>query len=159
MANITAYPVGTPKGTDLVVGTQVADPNTDGDTNKTRNFTVKQIAEFANIPSAYTAYTALISQNGVTDPTATVIYNNTSSLFTWARTGAGAQTVTSSVNLNFTGGKTIVFVNYGNPGSDGLPPKWTITSDTIITVTTQDETGVLDDDILTSGAFEIRIYN
>ena len=54
---------------------------------------------------------------------------------------------------------TIVFINYGNPSSDGLPPKWSITSDTIITVTTQDETSVLDDGLLASGAFEIRIYS
>ena len=38
MANITAYPVGTPKGTDLVVGTQVADPNTDGVSNFMKMF-------------------------------------------------------------------------------------------------------------------------
>jgi len=159
MANITAYPVGNPKGSDLVVGTQVADPNTDGDTNKTRNFTVKQIAEFANIPSAYTAYTALLTQAGTNAPIATVIYNNTSSIFTWARTGVGTYTVTSSEDLKFTEDKTIVFINYGGPSSDGLPPKWSITDDTTITVVTQDETGVVDDGILTTASFEIRIYN
>ena len=45
MAEITAYPVGTPIASDLVLGTELADPNVAGDTNKTRNFTIKQIAD------------------------------------------------------------------------------------------------------------------
>ena len=47
MAEITAYPTGTPSASDLVLGTELADPNVAGDTNKTRNFTIKQIADIA----------------------------------------------------------------------------------------------------------------
>ena len=113
MANITAYPVGTPKGTDLVVGTQVADPNIDGDTNKTRNFTVKQIAEFANIPSSYTAYAALLTQTGTDAPVATVLYNNTSATFTWTRFGAGQYRVEANTSV-FTEDKTAAVFNLGS---------------------------------------------
>ena len=156
MARIIAYPNATNVNVDdCLIGTQ-KDQTGSYSSNPTKNFSVGSVVSAG---LGYTCYTALISQSGTNDPTATVIYNNTSSILTWARTGAGTYTATSSVNLNFTGGKTIVFINYGNPSSDGLPPKWSITSDTIITVPTQDETGVLDDGILKSGAFEIRIYS
>ena len=66
----------------------------------------------------------------------------------------------SFIKLNaFTANKTVVFINYGNPSSDGLPPKWVRTSDTLVKVSTQDETAVLDDGILNGAAFGIRIYS
>ncbi len=156
MARIIAYPNATNiSSDDCLIGTQ-KDNGTSYASNPTKNFAVGSVVSAG---LGYTCYTALISQSGVNNPTATEIQNKTGSTFTWLRTGSGTYTVTSSVNLNFTGGKTIVFLNYGNPSSDGLAPKWSITSDTIITITTQDETGVLDDDLLASGAFEIRIYS
>ncbi len=156
MARIIAYPNATNVNVDdCLIGTQ-KDQTGSYSSNPTKNFSVGSVVSAG---LGYTCYTALISQSGVNNPTATEIQNNTTSTFTWFRTGAGTYTVTSSINLNFTGGKTIVFINYGNPSSDGLPPKWSITSDTIITVTTQDETSVLDDGLLASGAFEIRIYS
>ena len=156
MARIIAYPSAkSVSGSDCLIGTQ-KDQNGTNQTNPTKNFTVDEVVQAG---LGYTCYTALISQSGVNNPTATEIQNKTGSTFTWLRTGPGTYTVTSSVNLNFTGGKTIVFLNYGNPSSDGLAPKWSITSDTIITITTQDETAVLDDDLLASAAFEIRIYS
>jgi hypothetical protein len=157
MARIIAYPYANSpiSEDDCLLGTQ-KDNGSTNQSNPTKNFSVGNVVTAG---LGYTAYTALISQSGVNNPAVTEIQNKTGSTFTWARTGPGTYTVTSSVNLNFTGGKTIVFINYGNPSSDGLPPKWSITSDTIITIKTQDETGVLDDDLLASGAFEIRIYS
>ena len=105
----------------------------------------------------YKSYTALLTQSGTDAPVATVLKNDTAPVLTWARTAQGVYTLTASEAL-FTVNKTIVFINYGNPASDGLPPKWTRTSDTIITISTQDETAVADDGILVDASFEIRIY-
>ena len=156
MARIIAYPNATNVNVDdCLIGTQ-KDQTGSYSSNPTRNFSVGSVVTAG---LGYTCYVALISQSGINSPTATEIQNKTGSTFTWRRGGAGIYEIESSINLNFTGGKTIVFINYGDPSSDGLPPKWRIISDTKIGVTTQDETGVLDDGILTGGAFEIRIYS
>ena len=116
MARIIAYPNATSvNAEDCLIGTQ-KDNTGSYSSNPTRNFSVGSVVTAG---LGYTYYTALISQSGVNNPTATEIQNNTTSTFTWFRTGAGTYTVTSSINLNFTGGKTIVFINYGDPGSDG----------------------------------------
>ena len=154
MARIIAYPQVTPNSDDLVLGTQKTTGGTN-QTNPTKNFTVDSIVQ-AGI--GYKAYTALLTQTGTNAPTATELKNNTSYTYTWTRTGSGTYTITANGNA-FTSNKTVVFINYGNPSSDALPPKWVRTSDTVITVTTQDETAVLDDGILNGAAFEIRIYS
>ena len=152
MSNIITYPTGTPSASDLVLGTKLADPNIEGDTNKTRNFTVKQIAAFANVTAAYTVYTALVTQTGGTAPTATVLQNTTGDTLTWARTGAGTYTVTSGTAL-FTPNKTAVFCNVGN-GERNQMLMWTRTSTSVLTLTTNGSDGRI-----TSGAFEVRIYS
>ena len=156
MARIIAYPNATNVNVDdCLIGTQ-KDQTGSYSSNPTKNFSVGSVVSAG---LGYTCYVALISQSGINSPTDIVLKNDTTSTFTWRRLGAGTYEVESSVDLKFTGDKTIVFINYGNPSSDGLPPKWSIISDTKIGVTTQDETGVLDDGILTSGSFEIRVYN
>ena len=89
MANISTYPLGTPGAGDLIPGTQkFTDAN--GETkNLTKNFTVSQVAAFANVTAAYTVYTALITQAAAAAPTATILQNTTGDTLTWARTGAG----------------------------------------------------------------------
>jgi hypothetical protein len=52
-----------------------------------------------------------------------------------------------------------VFINYGNPTSDALSPKWARISDTVINISTQDEQAAFDDAVLNGAAFEIRIYS
>ncbi len=114
MANISTYPIGTPAQGDLIPGTQKY-TNANGKTeNLTRNFTVANIAAFANSYSlGYTVYTALITQTGTDAPVATVLQNTTGGTITYARTSGGDYTVTVSGDL-FTVNKTIVFLNGGS---------------------------------------------
>jgi len=87
MAIIYSYPQGTPTLGDNVVGTQV-DPVTEE--NKTVQFTVGQIAAFANSYSlGYTVYTASLVAAAGAAPTATILQNTTGLTFTWTRTGPG----------------------------------------------------------------------
>lgn len=154
MARIIAYQSTTPATDDLLLGTQKTTSGTNK-TNPTKNFTVDSVVQAG---LGYTVYTALLTQTGIGAPVATILKNNTTATLTWARTAGGTYTVTADSNI-FTANKTVVFMNYGNPSSDGLPPKWVRTSNTVITVTTQDETAVLDDAVLNGAAFEIRIYS
>jgi hypothetical protein len=154
MARIIAYQSTTPATDDLLLGTQKTTSGTNK-TNPTKNFTVDSVVQAG---LGYTVYTALLTQTGTGAPVATILKNNTTATLTWARTAGGTYTVTADSNI-FTANKTVVFMNYGNPSSDGLPPKWVRTSNTVITVTTQDETAVLDDAVLNGAAFEIRIYS
>ena len=143
MARIIAYQSTTPATDDLLLGTQKTTSGTNK-TNPTKNFTVDSVVQAG---LGYTVYTALLTQTGTGAPVATILKNNTTATFTWARTAGGTYTITANSNI-FTANKTVVFMNYGNPTSDGLPPKWVRTSDTVITVTTQDEQAVLDDAVL-----------
>ena len=154
MARIIAYQSTTPATDDLLLGTQKTTSGTNK-TNPTKNFTVDSVVQAG---LGYTVYTALLTQTGTGAPVATILKNNTTATFTWARTAGGTYTITANSNI-FTANKTVVFMNYGNPTSDGLPPKWVRTSDPVITVTTQDEQAVLDDAVLNGAAFEIRIYS
>ena len=54
MANLTAYGTGTPKASDLLLGTKTATPNTN-EQNITQNFTVGSIAALASAPNIVTA--------------------------------------------------------------------------------------------------------
>ena len=93
MAIIYSYPQGTPTLGDNVIGSQI-DPITEE--NKTVQFTVGQIASFANSYSlGYTVYTALLTQAGTAAPVATVLQNTTGGTITWTRTGTGCLLYTS----------------------------------------------------------------
>jgi hypothetical protein len=150
MANIQAYPTGTPKVDDLLLGTSVPLPNTDAKPT-TNNFKVSDISSLTNI--GYTVYTALITQAGTAAPVATILQNTTGATFTWARTSGGTYTITASSNA-FTSNKTLVFNNNGSStGTFGFASAiWTRTSDTVVTITTGG------DGRITNGSFEIRIY-
>jgi hypothetical protein len=153
MATIITYPIGTPAAADLMVGTQkVTDVNGKIE-NLTKNFSVADVAAFANSYSlGYTVYTALISQAGTAAPTQTILQNTTGQTLTWARTGAGAYTVTSGAAL-FTADKTAVFLNVGD-GEANQMLMWTRTNTTVITLDTNGA-----DDRITGGSFEVRIYS
>ena len=87
MAIIYSYPQGTPTLGDNVIGSQI-DPITEE--NKTVQFTVGQIAAFANSYSlGYTVYSALLVAAAGAAPTATILQNTTGLTFTWTRTGPG----------------------------------------------------------------------
>ena len=151
MAIIYSYPQGTPTLSDNVIGSQI-DPVTEE--NKTVQFTVGQIAAFANSYSlGYTVYTALLTQAGTAAPVATILQNTTGTTFTWARTSSGTYTITASSNA-FTSNKTIVFMNLGEYAGGGVPRSvWARTSDTVATITTGG------DGRITNGSFEVRIYS
>ena len=153
MAIISAYPVGTPAAGDYLVGSDITTAGTQ--LNPTKNFVISQVVATG---LGYTAYASILTQAGAVAPTEVVLKNGTVATMTWARTGAGVYTCTASSAI-FTANKTIVFINNGNPVSDGLPPKWTRTSNTAITISTKDETAVADDGLLTEASFEIRIYD
>jgi hypothetical protein len=83
MANISTYPLATPKATDLVLGTQT---NALG-TNHTKSFTVGSIADkVSSIQLGYTSLVQLLNQTGTAAPIATEVYNNTGQTFTWSST-------------------------------------------------------------------------
>lgn len=152
MAQIVSYPTATPASADYLIGSQKT--TTGAPINPTKKFTLSSVVQAG---LGYTVYTALISQVAAAAPTAIELKNDTGATMTWTRSGAGTYVVTASSAI-FTTNKTVVFLNNGNPTSDGLPPKWTRTSNTAITISTKDETAVADDSLLTEASFEIRIY-
>jgi len=151
MAIIYSYPQGTPTLSDNVIGSQI-DPVTEE--NKTVQFTVGQIAAFANSYSlGYTVYTALLTQAGAAAPVATVLQNTTGGTITWTRTGTGEYTATIA-NALFTLNKTLVFINNGDGlhQGQGVAPNWTSPTTTTIDIDT------FSDGALINGAIEIRVY-
>ena len=90
MANISTYPIGTPAQGDLIPGTQKYTDANGKTENLTRNFTVAQLAAFANSYSlGYTVYSAQLTAGAGVAPTATILQNTTGLTFTWTRTGTG----------------------------------------------------------------------
>ncbi len=151
MAIIYSYPQGTPTLSDNVIGSQI-DPITEE--NKTVQFTVGQIAAFANSYSlGYTVYTALLTQAGTAAPVATILQNTTGGTITWTRTGTGEYTATIA-NALFTLNKTLVFINNGDGlhQGQGVAPNWTSPTTTTIDIDT------FSDGALINGAIEIRVY-
>jgi hypothetical protein len=150
MAIIYSYPKATSVvATNQLIGTQI-DPVTEE--NKTVQFTIAEVAAFANTSPGYTVYTALVTQAGGAAPTATVLQNSITGTMTWARTGAGTYTLTNS-GTAFTVDKTILFLNVGD-GEANQMLMWTRTSSSVITLTTNGA-----DDRITAGAFELRVYS
>ena len=155
MANLTAYGTGTPKASDLLLGTKTATPNTN-EKNITQNFTVSGVAAFANSYSlGYTVYTAALIQTGATAPVATVLQNTTGGTFAWSYTNTGQSRITVS-SITLPANKVAIFLSSGS-GDQGIGG--------IITTTTQ-----IDVDQFSSGgggpidgmsagtSIEIRIY-
>ncbi len=155
MSKISQYPVVQAAADDLVI---VTAPNA-SPSNATKNVTVGSIAQFAaQIQLGYDVYTANLKQKTTDDPTADELNNTTGATMTYKRNGVGDYEVTASATIFDPIEKVQVWLNYGNPGSDGLPPKVEVTATDTIIIKTQDETGVLEDDLLTVAPFEIRIY-
>ena len=153
MAIANSYPMGTPKSSDLLLGTSVPNPNTD-EKATTRNFSLSQVGSLINagFVGGYTVYTALITQAGTDAPVATVLQNTTSGTFTYARTSGGDYTITASGDL-FTVDKTIVFLN-GGSSENNHDVAWERVSGTVINLNTHNSDGKF-----TAGSIEIRIYS
>lgn len=155
MANISTYPIGTPAQGDLIPGTQKYTNSSGKTENLTRNFTVANIAAFANSYSlGYTVYTAQLTAGAGVAPTATVLQNTTGLTFTWTRIGTG-QFVATVAGTPFVANKF-----------------WAISSAKVPQLTsvvrTGDNTARFDvvasntaaaENSLTEGYVEIRIYS
>ena len=157
MANLSAYGIGSPKASDLLLGTRVGLPNSD-EIPLTQNFTVSSVAAFANSYSlGYTVYTALLTQAGAAVgniPVATVLQNTTGGTITWSRTAgnaAGEYTATITNSL-FTLNKTMVFINNGSASSTNNI-EWASPTTATVTIDTSA------DSVLTAASIEIRVYN
>ena len=151
MANIQAYPTGTPKVDDLLLGTSVPLPNTDAKPT-TNNFKVSDISSLANI--GYTVYTAALTQAGTAAPVAAVLQNTTGGVFTWSRVDTGKYRVTVS-GITLPANKVVIFENATNDLNLGGK----ITSTTVIDVEQFSSGGGGYSDVMLPGtSIEIRIY-
>jgi len=151
MANIQAYPTGTPKTNDLLLGTSVPLPNTDAKPI-TNNFTVSDVSSLFNL--GYKVYVASLIQTGTAAPVATVLQNTTGGIFTWSRTSAGQYKATIS-GITLPANKVVIFENA--TGDLNLGGK--ITSSTVIDIDQfSSGGGGYSDGMLAGTSIEIRIY-
>jgi len=151
MANIQAYPTGTPKTNDLLLGTSVPLPNTDAKPI-TNNFTVSDVSSLFNL--GYKVYVASLIQTGTAGPVATVLQNTTGGIFTWSRTSAGQYKATIS-GITLPANKVVIFENA--TGDLNLGGK--ITSSTVIDIDQfSSGGGGYSDGMLAGTSIEIRIY-
>ena len=156
MANISTYPIGTPAQGDLIPGTQKYTDANGKTENLTRNFTVAQLAEFANSYSlGYTVYTALITQSGTAAPTAVVLQNTTGGTITWTRVSVGSYKAAIS-GVTFVENKTAVLLGNTNVAMSIAALRKTTTDVTLEQklISTNASTDALDDVVI-----EIRIYS
>ena len=152
MANIQAYPTGTPKTNDLLLGTSVPLPNTDAKPT-TNNFTVSDVSSLFNL--GYKVYVASLIQTGTAAPVATVLQNTTGGTFTWSRTSAGQYKATIS-GITLPANKVVIFENA--TGDLNLGGK--ITSSTVIDIDQfSSGGGGYADGMLAGTSIEIRIYS
>jgi len=154
MAIITTYPVDpSPATGDYLVGSKITSAG--AQINPTKNFTIGSVVEAG---LGYTQYTCLVSQNGVNDPIAEDLKNNTGATMTWNRIGPGIYRCNASSPI-FTSNKTIVFVNVGtSPNGPGAFVEWNHDV-SYVEINIYDIAGAAADDLLDNGAFEIRIYS
>ena len=149
MSNISSFPTAIPDGDDLILGSQIDVAGIPS----TKNFTVQSIVD--KVPAlslGYTSLVQLLNQTGTAAPVATEVYNNTGQTFTWSYVSNGIYRITAT-GTPFAIGKTVVLLNSGNNGSGvWYDPRWSRISDTIIEVTSTDNS-------ITNGSFEIKIYN
>ena len=102
----------------------------------------------------YTSLVQLLTQTGTNAPVPTEVYNNTGETFTWSYVSQGTYRVTST-GTPFTVGKTVVFANLGSYNTGALRDiGWDRISDSIIEIET-----TTNNDTMTNGSFEVKIYN
>ena len=158
MANISTYPIGTPAAKDLLAGTQLYTDDNGKVQNLTRNFSVANVAAFANSYSlGYTVYTALITQAGADAPVATVLQNTTGGTITWTRTSTGRYVATIS-GTTYTADKTTVLVTSGGNNDNILRPRITATT-AIDWYNIDSSNNAVSDTIAETTTVEIRIYS
>ena len=151
MAIANSYPMGTPKSSDLLLGTSVPTPNTD-EKATTRNFSLSQVGALVNtVNLGYTNYVALITQASTNAPTIeATLANTTGGVPVWAYASSGVYTLTFP--FSFEVDKVIVFVNNGNV-SPTQNIGWALTG-----VAGQIRFNTQSDGNLSRASLEIRIY-
>jgi len=155
MANISTYPIGTPAQGDLIPGTQKYTNSSGKTENLTRNFTVAQLAAFANSYSlGYTVYTAQLTAGAGAAPTATILQNTTGLTFTWTRTGTG-QFVATVAGTPFVANK------FWAISSAKVPQLTSVvrTGDNTVRFDVVASNTAAAENALTEGYVEIRIYS
>ena len=154
MANLTAYGTGTPKASDLLLGTKTATPNTN-EQNITQNFTLSSVAAFSNSYSlGYTVYTAQMDAAAGAEPVVVELQNTTGLKFVWTRLSTGQYGATVA-GTPFAANKF-----WGIIGAKILQDVSVlrITDNTVRVDVAVSSTGVAVDG-LTAGYIEIRIYS
>ena len=155
MANISTYPIGTPAQGDLIPGTQKYTDANGKTENLTRNFTVAQLAAFANSYSlGYTVYSAQLTAGAGAAPTATILQNTTGLTFTWTRIGTG-QFLATVAGTPFVASKFWAMV----AAKGGEFPSVVRTADNIARVDNINCSNAAAVDGITEGFIEIRIYS
>ena len=151
MAIANSYPMGTPKSSDLLLGTSVPLPGTD-EKATTRNFSLSQVGALVNtVNLGYTNYVALITQASTNAPTIeATLANTTGGVPVWAYASSGVYTLTFP--FSFEVDKVIVFVNNGNV-SPTQNIGWALTG-----VAGQIRFNTQNDSNLSRASLEIRIY-
>ena len=155
MANISTYPIGTPAQGDLIPGTQKYTDANGKTENLTRNFTVAQLAAFANSYSlGYTVYSAQLTAGAGVAPTATILQNTTGLTFTWTRTGTG-QFVATVAGTPFVANK------FWAISSAKVPQLTSVvrTGDNTVRFDVVASNTAAAENSLTEGYVEIRIYS
>jgi len=155
MANISTYPIGTPAQGDLIPGTQKYTDANGKTENLTRNFTVAQLAAFANSYSlGYTVYSAVLNAGAGAAPTAVVLQNTTGLTFTWTRTGTG-QFVATVAGTPFVANK------FWAISSAKVPQLTSVvrTGDNTVRFDVVASNTAAAENALTEGYVEIRIYS
>ena len=151
MAIINTYPTATPKGSDLLIGTQVADDTVEN--NSTKSFSASSVAALA---FNYTTYVVKLTQSGTDDPVITEFENNTGITFTWTRSSAGVYDATPSSSL--TTSETWVQVTGGTNEATTLHLKTVDPSYIRLANLSLDGAATPEDD-LDNGYLELRIYS
>ena len=156
MANITAYPTnGSPKASDLLLGTKVATPGTT-EQPTTNNVTINSLGSLINagFTGGYTVYTAQLTAGAGAVPTATILQNTTGLTFTWSRTGPGVFVATVA-GTPFATNKFWAMSSAKVPQLTSIVRTSTNTArlDVIVSSTAAAENS------LTEGYIEIRIYS
>jgi hypothetical protein len=105
----------------------------------------------------YKSFIGVHNQTGTGAPTITGGYSQLTGTLTFARTSAGTYTITNSV-AEFLANKTFVFNQWGT-GALGSTFQYSVTSTTVITFYTWDNTSTLADSLLAGASLEIKIIN
>ncbi len=135
MAIAQQYPLGTPKSSDLLVGTSIPEPNTNDDP-RTVNFPISSIIALAGAgPKVYVAELSNFGAGEVA-PVATIMKNTIGDIV-WTRTGVGSYTGTLAgaftEDKTFLSGQAIV-VSTLVGATGNWPNAQTINSNNVDTV-------------------------